>query len=105
MGWWTEIHEKQSKLANHEAPFYSVAEVTEKIDKLLKMYTKLSNTKKPKAKKEEKAGLPKIKLNLKEYKTEEALNNLKQTYISEKMKAVEEERYEDAAVTKEKIRL
>jgi len=101
--WWEEAQEKQKALPANETPYFTVDEVKEKADKLVKTWTKLSKTKKPK---EPKAGEPKKKVfDMKPFKTEELVNERLTKAREEKSKAVEEERYEDADTAKNIVNL
>ena len=52
--WVEEQLEKQSKLAKHETPVFKTDELSKKLKKFVGLYTKVSNKKAPKPKKEKK---------------------------------------------------
>jgi len=101
--WWNEIKAKQDATPGHEAPHFTAKEVRDKSSKQVVAWEKLSKTKKPKEKKEEKKK-PEVKLDLKGKEKDELLK-MYQEFTEQKMKAVADQKFDEAHVLKEKEKL
>merc|ERR1712133_101382 len=91
--WWKEIKEKQAASPGHEAPHFTAKEVRDKSGKQVTAWEKLSKTKKPKVKVDTKG------------KSKDELLKMHADFVEQKMKAVTDQKFDEAHVLKEKEKI